>query len=159
MSSSSVQASILTFSIQNIALLPSDAAAKSVIDMRNSDVQFLHLTHPHPVPWTTIMKPISQELGIPMVPLQDWISSLKQSGEGLDASSAVATLDDNPALKLLDFFVPKGEKKSNDSQAFDLKMMDVTKAQTISRTLAELPPLSDDEVLKWLSYWRSIGFL
>ncbi|KAI0343217.1 acetyl-CoA synthetase-like protein [Trametopsis cervina] len=156
---SSVKLNALPLVDGNIALLPSDAAAKSVIDMRNSDVQFLHLTHPHPVPWTTIMKPISQELGIPMVPLQDWISSLKQSGEGLDASSAVATLDDNPALKLLDFFVPKGEKKSNDSQAFYIKMMDVTKAQTISRTLAELPPLSDGEVLKWLSYWRSIGFL
>ncbi|KAI0091717.1 hypothetical protein BDY19DRAFT_904330 [Irpex rosettiformis] len=141
-----------------IQLIPLDAAARTIIELRNANEPYLHLAHPIPTPFSTILQPMSRELELPIVPFEEWSSSLERSGEALNASAEVEITRNNPALKLLDFFASEASRSSEDG-AFGIKTLDITKARRLSHTLNELPELTETDVLGWLKYWRSVGFI
>ena len=132
--------------------------ARAIVEMRSTPMPYLHLAHPHPVAWSVILGPIARELKLPRVPFDEWLSALEKSGEGLSAEDEVQMTLDNPGLKLLSFFA-QGTGKSGSTGAFGIQALDVSNARKASRTLDELPPLTDDVPLKWLAYWRRTGFL
>ena len=148
----------MTYLDQAIPLIPLDAAARAIVELRNADASYLHLAHPVSTPLSSILEPISRELDLPIIPFDEWLSSLEQSGEGLDASAEVEVARNNPALKLLDFFAKQAGRSGKDG-VFGMKTLGVTEARRISRTLDELPAVTQEDVLGWVKYWRSIGFL
>ena len=138
-----------------------DVAAKAVFEMRNSNVDYLHLAHPRPVPWASVMGYVADELGLKTLPFDRWLEMLVKSGEGHSADSEVELMKRNPALKILDFFLGAKAVPEYNMEAMGLPALSVTEAERVAPSLspAHLPQLSADDARKWLSYWRSVSFL
>ena len=131
--------------------------------MRFSDIGHLHLVHPRPVPWTSIVSPIAEHMKLDVIPYDDWVDKLAHSGEGLNADSEVEAMKVNPALKIMDFFVgaKSGSGQSSNPEALDFPALSVAEAERVAPSLSaeNLPQLSAKDALKWVAYWKKTGFL
>ncbi|KAH8114663.1 acetyl-CoA synthetase-like protein [Phellopilus nigrolimitatus] len=147
----------------DISWLPIDVAAGVILEMRNSSVHVLHLAHPVPVPWSSIFKPASESLGIPLVSYSLWLESLRKSGDGLSTEKTSKSLHDNPALLIFDFSQSAEVQgtPSESLEAMGLKRLSLEEASKVSPTLLSerIKPLSGESVKGWLDYWRSSGFI
>ena len=126
--------------------------------MSNSDAPVLHLAHPRSVPWSTLMEPAAKIFGLPMVPYEKWLQLLEQSGQDLSSDKEVEVMRQNPALKILNFFL-EVTKASASPEAMGVPQMSVVEAQQAAPSLRQLSPLSVGDVMRWVSYWKKIGFL
>ena len=117
---------------QDISWIPVDVAAEAVFEMRNTTAQYLHLSHPRPVPWSAVMGPLAKELALPLVSYQKWFSALRKSGEGLDADREVEMMRKNPALKILDFFTDLLAKQDVRSDTMGMPPMDTIEAEKVA---------------------------
>lgn len=137
---------------QTVSFVPLDVAAKAIADMRDSPTQILHLAHPSPVQWNSLIQPTADILSVPLVYYHDWVSRLERIDD--DENS-----DEYPsALRLLDFFQrsdldgsPGGPSASSEVMGFPTLSM--------KRSIEYLPRLSEmrgivGEVGKWLEYWK-----
>ena len=147
---------------QVVSFIPSYPAARAFVEMRNAPgpISYLHLVHPRPVPFRTLIAPIAHALRVPLVPYADWLRALETSvDEG--SSAEVAAMRANPALRLLDFF----RAQTADTFVPDAKEpMGVVRlatdgAERASAELARLPPLDAETSLGWVEAWRRSGFL
>ncbi|KAL6304755.1 hypothetical protein BKA93DRAFT_261672 [Sparassis latifolia] len=156
-----------------ISWLSMDLAAAAIVDMRDTMGETLHLVHPRPVTWDTIMKPIASVLAVPLVPYREWFARLQSSV--LDTASASnnskagdrvsgSTID---ALKLMDMY-RLGMKNLNPHRRTSTESMGLLpkvasqKAFHASATLMDerlCPPLCPGDANKWVHYWQSINFL
>ena len=90
--------SLLIFVIQQtVSFIPLDVAAKAIADMRDSPTQILHLAHPSPVPWNSVIRRTADILSVPLVYYRDWVSRLERVGDDGDSSESPSV------LRLLDF--------------------------------------------------------
>ena len=103
--------------------------------MRNSDVNYLHLAHPRPVPWASVMGHVADELGLKPVPFDQWLEMLVKSGEGHSADSEVELVKRNPALKLLDFFLGAKAVPEYNREAMGLPTLSVAEAERVAPSL------------------------
>lgn len=147
---------------QVVSWFPSYEAAKALVEMRRSSEPFLHLAHPRPVAWNTLIKPISAQLGVPLVSYAEWLGALEKS------ASAVAGCPDevdrvaaNPALQFLWFFKGQivAEREGMDREPMGIVKLSTEKATRVSETLASLPPLDEACAVSWVTSWRAAGFL
>ena len=125
--------------------------AQALIDMRNSPCTILHLTHPHPVSWSSIITPISHRLGLPLVPFSKWMQRLQASA----GTTKTEMQQDNPALNLLEFY-EHGEKATAEKEAMGLRTLDMSRAAEVAPALAKMkksafaaPSLPLKACLKW----------
>lgn len=151
--------------------MPTDAAASAIVDMRASDWPYMHLVHPKPVQWSSVIKPIAEALDVPLIPLEEWTKRLQQVlEESANDGSAVQAAAENPALKLVDFYVGaasaaagNGVRRFTDDgmelEAFVTSRLETKETVRASSTMAELPILGGDDVQRWLGYWRGKGAL
>ena len=137
---------------------PAYEASKAFAEMRHSADPVLHLVHPRPVPWRTIIAPIAEELGVPLVPYEQWLSALEGSVEQ-GSTEEVETMKANPALRLLSFYKAQAETMTPDREAMGLVFMSTEKAVKVSKSLANLPQLNADRARMWLAAWKRTGFL
>lgn len=156
--------------IQCISWIPLNEAALSVLDVGLArDVQrqqVVHLYHPRPVPWTTIitaateaLKPVTHDTGLPLVTWSEWYSKLESCGP--------EDLQRVPGLKLLSFYrsLASGdaalraldEEESSQRESLGLVKLSTVKMQTISPTLRNISPLTLEDPARWIAYWRSKG--
>ncbi|PSR76147.1 hypothetical protein PHLCEN_2v8645 [Hermanssonia centrifuga] len=142
---------------KEISWLPTEDAARALVETKNTDVRYLHLAHPHPVNWSTIANPIATELDLPLVPYTEWLSLLTKSRKGLESKIEQEVVKVNSALKLLDFFTQIS--LAPESREMAMPRLDLSQARSNSPALNEVKPLSADIALKWISYWRHSGFL
>lgn len=151
--------------IQPVSWLPLDVSAKVVVEMRNSPSPNVHLAHPRPVPLSDILKPISDAFGIPVIPYAEWVAALEHSVEASSSAPGVeSALRANPASKLIDFFrggLIQDDPDAPTREAMGLPFLQLDEAKRSSETLrdANLKQLSAVDVERWLSYWRSKGFI
>lgn len=138
---------IVQFSSQEISWVPVDVAASALLEMAGSPEPILHLVHPRPVNWSVFSDASSAALGIHSVPYEEWIGKVRKSS-ALAPLSATALVD-NPVLHLLDIM---SEMKGDNVPSVD-------RALTVSRTLREVKKLEEQDVILWISYWRSRGFI
>lgn len=140
-------------------MLPTDDAARALLEMRNADVSFLHLVHPRAAAWHTLMAPVAEAHGLQFVPFARWVALLEQSGRALDADGAVEeVLRRNPALKLLQLFM-RMQETDYTARAVGVRGLDTARAQRASPTLRAMAPLTGDHTRRWLAYWRRHGYL
>lgn len=149
--------------LQPVAWLAIDQAASAILDVRNSSSPVMNIAHPHPVPWTYVMRSVSSLLNLPMVPFSEWVSKLDNAAKNPNA------LKSNPALALLDFYkqmspsfaddLEEGSAKGVCREAGGLAILDVKQATTESRSLKDAPALTEEDVGKWVSYFKAKGFL
>lgn len=138
--------------------LPVDVAAASMVEMFDSPPGVYHLTHPSPVSWTIPMQEAARIMNVPLVPYTQWLASLEKQA----SSQTGETLQNNPALRLLDFFrytTRRGNLTNTDN--FLEPELSCAKALRESPTLRSIVsnPLGAQDVAKWFGYWRSVGFI
>ncbi|KAJ7575926.1 hypothetical protein C8J56DRAFT_1032190 [Mycena floridula] len=121
----------------NLAWVPIHKAADVIVEMQNSEHQYLHLVHPKPVPASTIFESLAALMVQPLVSYSEWLSELRNSATGPLSA-------ENPAVKLLDFFetVSAHPTFATDS------------AQESSTTLRRMESLGKTDVAEWLKYWN-----
>ena len=128
--------------------------------MRDSPESFLHLVHPRPVPWHTLIAPIATALHCPLVPYDEWLAKLEAS---VNAGSAneIDTMASNPALRILSFFQGEiiGKTASPDREPMGLVKLSTAKSTQTSKALASLPALDAERALSWVAGWKKAGFL
>ena len=142
--------------------------------MRNAPTsslpQLTHLLHPKPVQWRDIVQPLADKLDVPVVEAATWLKNLEAAKE----ANATASKD-QPAFQLLEFYRVSLAGKEQDtpaaangnSSALDKEALGggsalvVKNVLQVSKTLGnpELKPLGEDDVVKWLGYWKQIGAL
>ncbi|TFY68026.1 hypothetical protein EVJ58_g1265 [Rhodofomes roseus] len=141
--------------------IPLDVAATAVAEFctTTSPVGFLHLVHPRPVPWDSIAAVVAAELRVGLIAFDVWLAKLEQKGNtatthpGCDEVEMLRTL---PALRLLPFFKTIIKPGAIGSQ--DLAM---TNAMGASPSLSDpnVRQVGEDDVRKWIAYWRRVGLL
>ncbi len=137
--------------------VPADAAGAAVVDMRASAWPFLHLVHPKPIPWSSIITPIAKALDVPIVPYKKWTLQLQQVLEKSSSNgSAVQAAAENPALRLIDFYLAASSRGpvAADEEPFVRTRLETKETVKISKTLAELNMLSERDIEGWLAYWK-----
>lgn len=126
--------------------------------MRGSSLRYLHLVHPQPISWDVIIAALQKELALPLVSYDQWLTSLERLKADSGTQDGNELLDRYPSLKILDFFIDGG-KENGSSEAMGMPSLDSTGAQESSATLRKAMPLSEGDVLSWLSYWRKREFV
>lgn len=120
--------------------------------LRNSDEPILHIAHPKPVSWATILAAIAADLGVDLVPYATWLSALEQTGDTPD----VDKLRENPALRLIDHF--RTIEVGYGREPLGGVKMDVSKALREASAL-DMPQMTSEWAHKWMFAWRTCGFL
>ncbi|KZO93870.1 acetyl-CoA synthetase-like protein [Calocera viscosa TUFC12733] len=142
--------------------LPTDDAARVIVDSLHTPLEphakfrYLNLVHPNPTSWDDIFAAMSKELGVPLIPFQDWVAQVEQESAAGGRSAAERI----PAIKLLDFFrriVSGGSPElggSGSPARAGQTQFETTNAVQVSETLRTLQRLNEDDVERWLQYWR-----
>ncbi|KAI0746390.1 acetyl-CoA synthetase-like protein [Daedaleopsis nitida] len=138
------------------SFIPSYPAAGALVEMLETTSPVVHLVHPHPVKWHTLMNPIAEELKVPLVSYDEWLMSLEKCAvEGTPGE--VDAMRSNPALRLLDFFRVQGSARTpGPTETLSLSTENAEKA---SETLRSLPVLGAEDSQRWMKAWRASGFL
>ncbi|KAJ6545363.1 hypothetical protein B0H19DRAFT_1266811 [Mycena capillaripes] len=134
-----------------ISWLPIHHAAKALVEMRDSEERYMHITHPHPVTITQILSPLSATLGIPLVPYSVWLECLERASSQESGAS-------NPAVRLIDFYRSYRDVTA-EQEAFFPTLLSNTVAVKVSPSLSSVAPLTGQDVERWTSYLRQGGYL
>jgi hypothetical protein len=153
------------------------SVAQALIEARNAppDILLAHLAHPRPVTWSTLFEPVAKRYNLQAVSFETWFSKLAESASDVDNSSKgqlSTNLNSNPAVKLLSFFracddtlktVSLDPDRVASLEAPALARLDVTKCATLvakeSLSVQMLKPLGQEDMLRWIGFWESVGFL
>jgi hypothetical protein len=102
------------------------------------------------------MQEAARIMNVPLVPYTQWFASLEKQA----SSQTGETLQNNPALRLLDFF-RYTTRRRNLTENFLEPELSCAKAMQESPTLRSMAsnPLGAQDVAKWIGYWRSVGFI
>lgn len=101
------------------------------------------------------MKPLSQQIAVPLVSYAEWLFALEKSA-GNAQSPDVELMRDNPALRILNFF--RSVAPGDDKEPLGAVYIDVTKGKAVAPALS-LPELGADMPDRWLKAWKRAGFL
>lgn len=149
-----------------------DLAAETLVELRNAQYSTVHLLHPRPVPCKNIFRVISQELKLPLQPYAEWVNLLEQAVTATDVNMAGRSaklsteLERLPAGKILQLF--KGGLKAEEEiaassdetvEVMGIPKLAIDKALASSPALSKATGLGSSDVVRWLGYWRKIGFL
>lgn len=132
--------------------LPLDVAANVIIEAHDTSHEFLHVVHPRPVQLHALMELLAGVLGLPQCTYATWILKLEAEAQGRRLNAD--TIHRLPALKAFDFF--RGLRDTAD--AFEVPV-ECTNAMRASPSLCAVPQLGEDDVKRWVGYWRGMGFL
>ena len=103
-----------------------------------------HIENPVGQPWREMSAILADALNIPnLIPFQDWVERVRVAGQR-----------NNPAATLLDFLDDNYQRMSCGGL-----VLDVAKTLEHSKTLAEVGPVSEEVVRKYIHVWKEIGFL
>lgn len=132
----------------------------------------LHIVHPRPVRWSTVIEPIAQQLGVPLVPYDEWFSRLESSANDYESHSNPRSKAPNKyggelsALRLVDFY-RLGSSESKERSRSGMESMGlIVKVATQkganaspSLTPGACPQISLEDIERWMEYWRNTKFL
>ncbi|KAF4609928.1 hypothetical protein D9613_010391 [Agrocybe pediades] len=143
-----------------ISWIPVHLAASAIADMRRTDDRVLHIVHPKPVQWSTIMKSLCETLNVPLVPYMEWFARLESSANDEDESAA-ASENSRAALRMAHFYriglTPARARRVWVSLA-KVRSEKGLRASPSLRSNSVLP-LSAQDVNDWAANWKKIGFL
>jgi len=145
-----------------VSWLPVDLAARAIIDSHKRMNDTIHIVHPRPTLWNTIMEPAAKSLGVPLVPYAEWLARLEHLTSHLFSSSG-----DNTrvlALQLLDFYRLGMKNVLRQKGTESMGLLPVVVSEKGLQTSATLKgemvqSLGAGDVQKWLDYWRTVDFI
>lgn len=128
--------------------------------MRFSQHPVMHLIHPRPTPWRTLLSRVAGALGVPLVPYNDWLGALRRASASISGSAGeVERLRENPALQLVDYWVRKTPDNIEQQEPLGVVYMQTVRSEEVSETLRTVPPLDPTVADEWVGAWRKAGFL
>ncbi|KAF8174554.1 putative aminoadipate reductase [Pholiota molesta] len=167
---SSVVLGALPGQIGTSSWVPMDGVAQSIIDVvrHKESPRALNIVHPRPVAFNDLMKAVNEGLAaegivtskLPILPIQEWFALLEARATGAKDED----IKEIPAIKLLEFFratsnadqaLRTGARQGTESGG--MSEFSTTKAQVISKTMAELPSIDDAQAHLWVNYWKARG--
>ncbi|KAK4997012.1 hypothetical protein LTR66_003502 [Elasticomyces elasticus] len=139
----------LPTSLPDVDWIPVNCVADIVLDIlragKPQHVRALNTVNPRTVEWSSLV-PVIQEWfkgrEIRAAPLADWTNALR-SVDLTDPNE----VKNKPAVKILGFF--EGIEQAGDLQP----VYETAKGVSISKTMAELPPVSGKWMKTWLKQW------
>ncbi|KAJ7718234.1 putative aminoadipate reductase [Mycena metata] len=134
-----------------VAWLPPEAVSQTIVDTALSVEKppfAINLVHPRPIPWDDVISSMAKTVQLPLVSFPDWVQQLQNRSVGATAED----IENIPGIKLLDFF------KAAVAGAGNIQFS-TEKAQAISESMRLLKPLRDEDVKRWMQYWREKEFL
>ena len=75
---------------QSVTWITAYDAAGAIVDALSVDNAVLHLVHPKPVLWSSIIATFSKILGLSVVPYSEWLDALEAAHTALESGSANA---------------------------------------------------------------------
>ncbi|KAF8898051.1 hypothetical protein CPB84DRAFT_1748061 [Gymnopilus junonius] len=145
-----------------ISWIPVDLAAAAIVDMRRAENQTLHLVHPKPVKWNTVMKALATSLGVPLVPYVEWFARLESSSNDADEkTSGRQTEHSRAALRMTHFYRIALSASSHQTESMGLLAKVVTdNALNASPSLRseDVQPLGEHDVKNGLLIGKRSGF-
>ncbi|KZT58729.1 acetyl-CoA synthetase-like protein [Calocera cornea HHB12733] len=155
----------------DVSWVPIDEAAKAIIDSVHADAvahvkgpRYFHLVHPRSTTWHAIFGAVSSSVSVPLIPYVDWIAKLESAASLAASKPSIA--ERIPAIKLIDFLrrglLSEGDQpgknayKRKEAIGVDLE---TTQSVQMSETLRGLDILSENDVERWIQYWKKHGFL
>lgn len=135
-------------------MLPLDVAAAVIVQLRNSTSEIVHVAHPYPVKWKTIINHVSTTLGVPLVSYSAWLRKLEHTESTNSATN-------NPALRLIDFYRAIDKVDVTRLEVAGAPKLATIEAREESSVLGnpEIQRVGVKDVQKWLESWRSLGLL
>ncbi|KAJ9348646.1 putative NRPS-like enzyme [Paecilomyces variotii] len=112
-----------------------------------------NLVNPRPTGWSTLLPTVQEHLGGPakikVIPLPEWVGELEKS----TALNHGYITEDNPAVKLLDFFksLLKSEDSREDTATSSYEVAGLKKDSNVAR---DLQTVSQSWMRLWIDQWR-----
>lgn len=146
--------------------MPVSLAASAIADMYAESKGTVHLVHPRPVSWKSVLTAVAREMNVSLVPYTEWFNRLETGTYSSTGSFPITSnFGSNLALALTDFY-RIGTKPASawryPTEAMNLEPeVSLSRAIQASKTLAnaEFPQLCDEDVRDWIEEWRRDGFL
>ena len=165
--------------MQVISWVPLDTAASGILDIsleRKEEMrQTYHLWHPKSSRWTDIFRHVINELNhlgitgeqkLKMIPFHEWHMRLQSIASTSTSASLTELHRQIPALKLVDFFSiwAAGDKsmclngtESDGHEVFGQAEIETVEVVSASSAMREVEPLGEEDVHRWISYWKEKG--
>ncbi|KAJ7731262.1 acetyl-CoA synthetase-like protein [Mycena metata] len=137
-----------------VTWLPPEAIAQAIIDIGVLGTEkppvAINLVHPRPIAWDKVISSMARtrDVQLPLIPFAEWIQQLQERSVGATAKD----IEDIPAIKLLAFF------KTLVGGVVNIEFS-TTKARATSESMRLLKPLSEEDLQRWMHYWRRKLFL
>ena len=114
-----------------------------------STIPVYHAVNPEESEWADLVPAVHRYLGesIPIVSWSEWVDALAKSQQ----NDLVADLDQNPGLKLLDFFE---SLRTDADSGRPLPGLETERSMMRSGVLAGLKPVSEEWMKIWLKQWK-----
>ncbi|KAF7798295.1 hypothetical protein EIP86_009514 [Pleurotus ostreatoroseus] len=139
----------------DIAWVPAYEAALVMTQLRDSNEPVVHIAHPKPTTWATILNTVATDLKVDLVSYTTWLSALEEAYPPGDTPDA-EKLRENPALRLIDHF--RTIEVGYGREPLGGVKMDVSKALKEAPAL-DMPQMTSEWAHKWMAAWRACRFL
>lgn len=155
--------------LKDVSWIPIDIAAQAIVEIRDVPSQVLHIINPAPAEWNALFDPVSRMLNLRMVQYSEWLAALNETAEKGTSGNA-SRLDENPALKLVNFFralpsasLSQSELSSKEyalaNDAIGMRRLSLRESLEASGSLRRCSKLTAEDAKKWLSSWNLISKL
>ncbi|KAF8552805.1 NAD(P)-binding protein [Imleria badia] len=143
--------------------IPVHTAAQAVAEMRNAQSTYLHVTHPLPVSSLTLLRTLSDQLHLPLIPLSQWTTKLETHVHTTTLPVSSSKLEEDPALTLLRHVEHARDPTATDAvltRIFNHVRVASGEAWFASPTLhGGVSALGIEDVRLWLRHWREVGLI
>jgi hypothetical protein len=125
----------------------------------------VHVVHPSPVPWATLIQHAADACNVPMVPWRNWLDAVERSMSDGTLSKRDQRRSE-PAIRLLSLFhgwtrmfSERSAPAEGEYEAFALPNMDTAVLRRLVPVVEAVPSLGKKDVESWMGYWRKIDML
>ncbi|RYP15960.1 hypothetical protein DL765_005400 [Monosporascus sp. GIB2] len=138
--------------METIDWIPVDVLAQCIVELATSPTDgegagatVFHAVNPKHTAWADLLPAVARCLdpakGIETVPLEEWVDALRES------SSETGDVDQNPAIKILDFYSNLVHKSATPV------LLDTKRAGGLSKTLERLEPIQEAWIENLMRQW------
>ncbi|KAJ7618755.1 male sterility protein-domain-containing protein [Roridomyces roridus] len=125
----------------HISWVPVNAAGKVIAEMRRSQGRHLHLTNPHPTPFSEMITWVAGAMQVPVVSYAEWLDTLE------------ALSKNGRSIPLLPFFLSNVKSSSSEAEAFLGARVSNEKAMGFMKCVK---PLEGRDAAQWVAYLRGV---
>jgi len=129
---------------KNVSWIPIYYAAAILVEILDyapeEGQHYVHLVHPHPVTWSSLVDVISRDCGLKVIPYNEWISRLEKTG--------------GPDNHLMSFFQAMNKVSGDNKEAFGLPMVESN--WILKKQRPDIKAIGEADVKMWLNYWKGL---